>query len=542
MKILFNSMVTILFLLLFFYSFFTQTLAENYWARTFGESNEEASMAISSICGNKIGLAGWTKSFGTGYEDILFLIFNNDGNLIFQRTFGESQMDEGFALYTTEDCGVLVGGSTQYVGFGSGDIALIRLDSLGNTHWKTLLGNIDDDNVSSITGTPDGGFIATGFSHAPYGPGFNITIFKITSSGRLQWQKILQTDSIAYDYGKKIIKLKNGNLLVLCTSSSNRTNQKSGALLIEVTIDGEIVKNKLLFSQSLNLSPEGIVELDDGFIIVGTSVIGTEPKSDAFILKTSKDFTPIFCKLLKGQGYENLHNVILTSENKLYACGATSSLPGTGFDFWLIKFDNNGEFKFSKTYGGTYDEHSFALTATSDGGIAVAGWTFSFGLGASDIMVVKVDTSGYLPTNNLSTSNWEPTIDSVELTSQEIPLLFSNYNLLQQDAILTESSSNLIVIDINSNTSNQEYTMFKGNQIKLLQQTEAQTLALVINSEIERASEISFFDIFGKEVRKIPINLRQGTQYILLSLTELPKGIFFIFENSTNIWIRFINY
>lgn len=542
MKLLFTSKVTILLLPLLFPSFFTQTLAENYWARTFGESNEEASMAISSMCGNKIGLAGWTKSFGTGYEDILFLIFDNNGNLFFQRTFGESQMDEGFALCTTDDCGVLVGGSTQYVGFGSGDIALIRLDSLGNTLWQTLIGNTDDDNVSSITGTPDGGFIATGFSHAPYGPGFNIVIFKITSSGRLQWQKILQTDTIAYDYGQKIIRLKNENYLVLCASSSNKTNQKSGTLLIEVSIDGEIVKNKLLFSESLNLSPEGIVELDDGFIIVGTTIIGTEPKSEAFILKTSDDFSPVFCKLLKGQGYENLHNIIQTKENLLYACGATSSSPGTGFDFWLLKFDNNGELKFSRTYGGTYDEHSFALTKTSDGGIAVAGWTFSFGLGSSDIMVIKIDTSGYLSTNNVSTSTWVPAIDSAELTGQEIPLILSNYNLSQQDTVLKETPSNLIVIDLGSNTSNLENTMFKGNQIKLLQQTEAKTLILAINSEIERAAEISFYDIFGRESHKIPVNLHVGTQYISISLKELPNGIFFIYESSTNIWVKFLNY
>lgn len=543
MKLLFTSKATILFLPLFFASYFTKTLAQNYWARTFGESNEEASMAISSICVNKIGLVGWTKSFGTGYEDILFLIFDNDGNPIFQRTFGESQMDEGFALCTTNDCGALVGGSVQYVGFGSGDIALIRLDSLGNTLWQTLIGNIDDDNVSSVTETPDGDFIATGFTHAPYGPGFNIAIFKITNSGRLQLQKILRTDTIAYDYGKKIKKLKNGNYLVLCATSSNITNQKSGALFIEITMDGEIVKKKLLFSQSLNLSPEDILELDNGFIIVGTAIIGTASKSDAFILKTTEDFSPVFCKLLKGQGYENLHDVIRTNGDWLYACGATSSSSGKDFDFWLLKFDSNGTIEFSKTYGGTLDEHSFALTEASDGGIVVAGWTFSFGLGASDIMVIKVDTSGNLPTNNLSISIWEPTIDSVtEFTSQDIPLILSNYNLVQKDTNLTENQSHLAVIDLGSNTSNQKNTIFKTCPIMLLQQIETNTLVLVIDSEIETTTEISIYDIFGREVRKISVKLCEGTQYVSISLTELPKGIFFVRENSTNILVKFINY
>ncbi|MGQ9820208.1 MAG: hypothetical protein ACUVQ1_09885 [Candidatus Kapaibacteriales bacterium] len=520
--------------------FFEQSPGQNYWARTFGESNEEASMAISSLCGNKIGIVGWTKSFGAGYGDILFVIFDNNGNLIFQKTFGESQIDEGFALCSDNDCGVLVGGSVQYVGFGSRDIALIRLDSLGITLWQTLIGNIDDDNVSSIIATPDGGFMGTGFSHAPYEPGFSIVIFKISSSGQLQWQKVLRTDTIAYDYGRKIIKLKNENYLVLCSASSDKTNQKSGTLLIEVGIDGKIVKNKLLFSQNLNLNPEGIIELDNGFIIVGTAIIGTESKTDAFILKISEDFLPVFCKLLKGPGYENLHNVIRTTEDMLYACGSTNSSVETGFDFWLQKFDSNGTLKFSKIYGGTHDEHCFALAETSDKGIVITGWTFSFGAGASDIMVLKVDSSSNIPSNSIITSFWEPDVDSAIVISLDAPLILSNYFLEQKVTNLKENFSNLIVIDLGSNTSYQENSPVNYH-IKLLEQVETKTLVLVIDSEIEKNSEISLFDTFGREIYKIPINLRKGNQYVSINLKELSKGVFLIRESSNNIFVKFIN-
>lgn len=49
---------------------------------------------------------------------------------------------------------------------------------------------------------------------------------------------------------------------------------------------------------------------------------------------------------------------------------------------------------FTRVFGGDRDEHALALTPTRDGGYAIAGFTFSYGAGQSDVWVMKVDAYG----------------------------------------------------------------------------------------------------------------------------------------------------
>ncbi len=54
---------------------------------------------------------------------------------------------------------------------------------------------------------------------------------------------------------------------------------------------------------------------------------------------------------------------------------------------------------WSKTYGGPNDETASALVRTTDGGYALAGYTYSFGAGQSDAWLVKTDGLGNMEWN-----------------------------------------------------------------------------------------------------------------------------------------------
>ena len=50
--------------------------------------------------------------------------------------------------------------------------------------------------------------------------------------------------------------------------------------------------------------------------------------------------------------------------------------------------------RFSQTFGGEADEHATAVVQAQDGNYVVAGFTYSYGKGKSDIWVMKVDRFG----------------------------------------------------------------------------------------------------------------------------------------------------
>ncbi len=80
------------------------------------------------------------------------------------------------------------------------------------------------------------------------------------------------------------------------------------------------------------------------------------------------------------------------------------SLNGKGIDFWLVKTDGYGNIEWNRTYGGSWHEGASALVSTSDGGYALAGYTWSFQ--PNGYWLVKTDGNGTLQWSKSYESNY----------------------------------------------------------------------------------------------------------------------------------------
>jgi predicted secreted protein len=92
-------------------------------------------------------------------------------------------------------------------------------------------------------------------------------------------------------------------------------------------------------------------------------------------------------------------SLIQTSDGGYLVGGETSSFGAGDKDFWLVKVDSAGNHEWNQTYGGPNADILFSLVATSDGGYVLAGRTRSFGAGATDAWLVKIDASGNMEWN-----------------------------------------------------------------------------------------------------------------------------------------------
>ena len=85
-----------------------------------------------------------------------------------------------------------------------------------------------------------------------------------------------------------------------------------------------------------------------------------------------------------GSGAEKATSIIPTSDGGFAVAGYTKSIDGdlaaktmAVNDYWLLKFDPQGELEWHRTFGGSKDDRGQAVIQTSDGGFAMAGYAMS---------------------------------------------------------------------------------------------------------------------------------------------------------------------
>jgi hypothetical protein len=139
---------------------------------------------------------------------------------------------------------------------------------------------------------------------------------------------------------------------------------------------------------------------DGGYAIAGSTYSFDAGLSDVYVIKLDANSNLQWTKTIGGKGWEAGSSLIQTSDGGYVIAGYTYSF-GTGStdvysDVYVIKLDANGNLQWTKTIGGKYHDLGRSIIQTSDGGYVIAGTTKSFGAGGKDVYVVKLDANGNL--------------------------------------------------------------------------------------------------------------------------------------------------
>ncbi len=311
---------------------------------------------VKSFNGITTSTAGWQSAYecsdgniivaGTnnvGSEDVFLMKFSGNGNLLWQKTYGNALYDYGYSVMENYNKEIIITGSSN-IGTGKDDIFILRTDSVGNLILSTrVLDALNNYNQigNCVRPSLDKGIILAGLNADAL---WDAIVIKCDSLSYISWIKKYGNSSDREE-AKTILPLQDSTYVVLLNSYSLTPLLTGWTSLIKIDKSGNIIWAKdydKVNNQTDKIRGRCLIQTKDkGFLIGGDALLKTDSLGNALWCK-SKNIFIADIKQTFDKGY------ILTGYGN-YGIPGGSAI--------LLKLDSIGS-------GGCYDS-AFTITTSN---------------------------------------------------------------------------------------------------------------------------------------------------------------------------------
>lgn len=140
----------------------TDANGDTLWTKTYGGADWDEARSMQPTTDGGYIITGVTASFGAGGSDIYLIKTDANGDTLWTRTYGGTGDDYGNSVQQTTDNGYIITGYTQSFGPGWFNLYVVKTDPNGDTLWTKVYGGTDLDFGYSVQQTSDHGYIIAG--------------------------------------------------------------------------------------------------------------------------------------------------------------------------------------------------------------------------------------------------------------------------------------------------------------------------------------------------------------------------------------------
>ena len=310
------------------------------WTKTFGGTNSDGAQSVQQTTDGGFIITGTTESFGlgNGTGDVYLIKTDENGDSLWTRTFGGTNADEGYSVQQTTDGGYVIIGST-YVTVDQGDVYLLKTDGNGNLLWTRTFGGIEEDEGHSIQQTTDGGYIITGLTRLSPNFDDDVYLIKTDDNGVEQWSQTF--GGVNDDGGYSVQQTTDGGYIITGITSSFGNGYQS-VYLIKTNGNGVEQWNKTFGGTDEQWGNSVQQTTDGGYIIIGGTESFGAGERDVYLIKTDGNGDSLWTKTFGGVEEDEGHSVQQTTDGGYIISGDTQSFGNGDEDVYLIKTDSQG--------------------------------------------------------------------------------------------------------------------------------------------------------------------------------------------------------
>lgn len=257
------------------------------WERIFGGSTHDEAAAVQQTTEGGYIVAGYTRSYGAGYEDAWLIKTDADGNELWNRTYGNEFPDEAKSVQQTTDGGYILAGYTNILnpsGLLNTQFALLKTDGDGNAQWSQTYGGEEIDSAASVQQTADGGYVIAGTTRSFGAGGQDFWLIKTDASGSEEWNQTF--GGLEKDVAYAVTQAADGGYIVAGTTSSFGAGEVGDLWLVKTDANGNEQWNRTVGSPYRAFAYSVQQTTDGGYIAAGWVSLIPYGVHNAWLVKT----------------------------------------------------------------------------------------------------------------------------------------------------------------------------------------------------------------------------------------------------------------
>ena len=304
------------------------------------------------------------------------------------RTWGGVDVDDGWCVAIDSLDNVYLAGETMSYGAGDQDMVVVKYDKNGVQQWNRTWGGTNFDRCLAVAIDSSDNLYLAGFTYSFGAGNDDMVLLKYDENGVQQWNRTWSgnNDDIAYDLALD----SSDNIYVVGKTESIGAGGED-MLLVNYNGNGVLQWNRTWGGADDDAGYGIALDFSDNIYISGKTESYGAGLRDFFLIKYDNVGILQWNRTWGGVLSDFSNGIAIDLNGNLYVVGNTLSYaqnPGS-YDIALVKYDEKGVLRRYYTWGGDSWDLGQAVAIDSFGDVYIAGFTYSFGVGAYDMVLIK---------------------------------------------------------------------------------------------------------------------------------------------------------